>query len=78
MVIAFGGFADGVYETAHEPDDSVQVVWSNVPPPFPSLHDMELVGVIGELELSAIVAVNVTWPPGAAVAGLDTMDNVVA
>jgi hypothetical protein len=78
MVIAFGGFADGVYETVHAPDDNVQEVWSNMPPPFPSLHDTELVGVIGELELSVTVAMNVTDPPGDTVAGFGVTDNVVA
>ncbi|MHB9161090.1 MAG: hypothetical protein ACYC6W_09480 [Nitrosotalea sp.] len=49
-----------------------------MPPPFPSLHDTELVGVIGELELSVTVAVNVTDPPGYTVAGFGVTDNVVA
>jgi hypothetical protein len=78
MVIALGGFADGVYVTVHDPDESVQDVWSNTPPPFPSLHDTELVGTIGELELSVTVAVNVTDPPGDTVAGFGVTDNVVA
>ncbi|MHB8601977.1 MAG: hypothetical protein ACYC9R_05000 [Nitrosotalea sp.] len=67
-----------MYETVHEPDDNVQEAWSNMPPPFPSLHDTELVGVIGELELSVTVAVNVTDPPGYTVAGFGVTDNVVA
>lgn len=77
MVIAFGAFVDGVYETVHAPDVSVQETWSNTPPPFPSLHDTELVGVIGELELSVTVAVNITEPPGDTVAGFGVTDNVV-
>jgi len=67
-----------VYETVHEPDASVQEVWSNVPPPFPSLHDTELVGVIGELELSVTVAVNATELPGNTDTELGVTDNVVA
>lgn len=78
MVIEFGAFAGGVYETVHAPDDNVHEVWSNIPPPFPSLHDTELVGVIGELELSVTVAVNVTDPPGDTDAGFGVTANVVA
>ena len=66
-----------MYETAHEPDDNVQEVWLNVPPPIPSLHDTELVGVMGELELSETVAVNVTDSPGDNVAVFGVKDNAV-
>ena len=78
MVIAFGGFPEGVYVTVHEPEeDREQEDGLNVPPPIPSLHDTELIGVVGELEVSATVAVNVTVPPRATVAGFGVTDKVV-
>ena len=67
-----------MYETLHEPDDDrVQEDGLNVPPPFPSLHDTELVGVVGKLELSETVAVTFTDPPGGTAAGFDVIDTVV-
>ena len=36
----------------------------NVPPRFPSLHDIAPVGTIGRFDVSVSVAVNCTWDPG--------------
>jgi len=47
----------------HEPDIRVQEDGVNVPPPIPSLHDMELVGVFCEFIESVTFAVTVTCPP---------------
>lgn len=68
-----------MYETVHEPDDErVQEDGLNMPPPIPSLHDTELVGVIGELELSVTVAVIFIDPLSGTVAGFDVTDTAVA
>ena len=78
MVIAFGGFTAGVYVTVHEPDeDNEHEDELNEPPPFPSLQDTDLVGVVGEGELSVTVALNITDPPSVTVAGLCVIDKVV-
>ena len=76
IVTVLGGFAEGVYETVHTPDDNVQEAGVNVPPAPPSLHDTEPVGVMAEIEVSATVALNVTGPPEDAVAGFGATDRV--
>jgi hypothetical protein len=58
-------------------DDSVQEDGLNVPPALPSLHDTEPVGVVGEVELSATAAVNVTELPEVTVEGLWVTDRIV-
>ena len=57
--------------------DSVQEDELNEPAACPSSQDTELVGVVGELEVSATVAVNVTDPPAGAVAGFGVTVKVV-
>jgi len=52
-----------VYTVVQLPDDIVQEDGLNVPPLFPSLHDTVPVGVVGVVELSATVEVNVTCDP---------------
>ena len=66
-----------MYETVHTPDDNVQKAGVNVPPAPPSAQDIVPVGVVGELELSATVEVNVTEPPGGTVAGFGVIVRVV-
>ena len=44
-------------------DESVQDDELNIPPAFPSLHDIIPVGVVGELEVSVTVTVNVACDP---------------
>jgi hypothetical protein len=43
----FCDWVDDVYDTVHAPDDKLQEVEPNIPPPPPSLHDTEPVGVVG-------------------------------
>jgi hypothetical protein len=69
--------ADGVNTVVQSPDDSVQEGGLNVPPALPSLHDTVPVGVVGEAELSATVAVNVIDPPEETVEGLGLSVRVV-
>lgn len=52
-----------MYTVVQSPDDSVHEVGLNVPPTFASLHDTLPVGVVGEVELSATVTVNVSCDP---------------
>ncbi len=59
MVTGLDAFVAGVYDVMHPPDGNVQEVGLNVPPALPSVHVTLPDGVVGELEVSAIVAVNV-------------------
>lgn len=69
MIIVFRGFTAGVYVTVHEPDeDKLQEEELKEPAAFPSLQDTELVGGVGELEVSTTVTVNVTDPPEGTIA----------
>lgn len=72
MITLLGELADGVYKVVHVPVDSVHVEGLNEPPAFWSPHDTEPVGEVGELELSIIVAVSVTWPPACTMFGFAT------
>ena len=76
IVIEFGGVAEGVYVVVHTPDDKTQFTGPNVPPAPPSAQDIVPVGVVGELEVSATVEVNVTEPPGGTVAGFGVTETV--
>ena len=66
-----------MYDTVQLPDESVQDGELNMPPVFPSLHDMVPVGVVGELEVSVTVTVNVTWAPEFTVDGFGVTVVVV-
>ncbi|SHO46421.1 hypothetical protein NSIN_30107 [Nitrosotalea sinensis] len=57
IVTEDGELADGVYDTPHEPAESVHEDALNVPPVPPSLQDIEPVGVEAELETSDTVDV---------------------
>ena len=58
-----GEFMEVVYDVVHPPDGNVQEVGLKVPPALLSLHVTLPDGVVGELEVSATVAVNVIWVP---------------
>jgi hypothetical protein len=58
-----GGFVEPVYDVVQLPDDNVQEEGLNVPPPLLSFHDIVPTGVLGELDVSVTVAVNVTDDP---------------
>ena len=64
IVIEFGAPEDGVYDVVHMPDDRVHVDELNEPPEFPSLQDTVPLGVVGELDPSDTVEVNVIAFPG--------------
>ena len=54
---------DGVYDVVHVPDASVQEDELNAPPTLPSPQVIVPVGVVGELDVSATVTVNVSGVP---------------
>jgi hypothetical protein len=58
-VTELGEFMATVYDVVHPPDGNVQEVGLNVPPALLSVHITLPDGVVGELEVSIIVAVNV-------------------
>ena len=45
------------------PDEIMHAMGLNAPPTFPSLHDTVPVGIVGELDVSAIFTVNETGAP---------------
>ena len=76
-VMELGEFAAGVNTVVQSPDDSVHEEGLNVPPAVPSLHDTVPVGAVGEVEVSAIVAVSEIDPAEETVPGLGATVTVV-
>ena len=58
-----GGLAETAYDMEQPPPDNVQEVGSKVPPALLSLNNIVPVGVVGELELSAVDILNMTVVP---------------
>ena len=78
IVTEIGDDAEGVYDTVQTLDESVQVVGLNVPPTFPSLHDTVPMGMVWELDVSAIATVSVTCDPRIVVAVLGVIVVIVS
>jgi hypothetical protein len=74
----FGALVDGVYDVVHVPDTSIHGDELKIPPVFPSFQVTLPVGVVGELELSITVTVNVSAVPTTYDAGFGvTLTDVV-
>ena len=66
-----------VYIDAHDPDERVHEVTLNTPPALLSTHDTVPMGVVGELDESLTLTINLTVPAKDKVAGLGVIVVVV-